>query len=236
MPTILVTGATGGIGEQTSLYLLSQPSTKVIGVARRAAPSSISSNSNYTHIQGDLTEASTISKITEVVGSKLDGAIFNAGIMDSLTRLEHTDLNVFRKVFDVNFFSIIELTRALVPALRASHGRAIYVSSLASEQPLPTTTAYGTSKAALNLMVATLATEEPDITALSIEPGVVDTPMLAHFRDSGSDDKSLEGIFEEFKKNLTNPKLIGELFGRTILTAKHDLSGKYLHHDDPVLH
>lgn len=238
MPTIFVTGTSAGIGEQISLFLLAQPSTKVIGVARRAAPESIATNPNYTHIIGDLTDASTYSKIRETVGSKLDGAVFNAGVLDSVTKLEHTDMNAFRKVFEVNFFSVVELTRELIPALRATHGRAVYVSSSASEHPIQAWTAYGTSKAALNLMVSTLAVEEPDITALSIEPGVVDTSMQSLIRGNteGMSEEDLK-TFRSLKenKNLVSPEDIGKIFGSLALAAKHELTGKYLPFNDPLL-
>lgn len=239
MPTVLVTGTSAGIGEQIALYLLKQADTKVIGVARRDAPMSIANNPNYHHIKGDLTSDSIISRITKEVGASLDGAVFNAGIMEGVTKLESMNVDAFKRVFDVNLFSVLTLTKALIPALRNAHGRAIYVSSGASQNGYQAWGAYGASKAALNHLVLTLANEEPEIVAVSVAPGVVDTPMQEDIRNkhvlgghmSESDAKKFTSLKSE--KKLVDPKDSGALYGRLALHATKDLSGKYFRYSDP---
>lgn len=238
MSTILVTGTSSGIGEYIAQYLLTKPSVSVIGVSRRSSPESLAGNSSYSHITGDLTQQSTIDDIVAKVGSKLDGAVFNAGILDSVNKLSNTDIDSFKRVFDVNLFSVVELTKALIPALRAAQGKAIYVSSGASTNGYQAWSAYGASKAALNLVVATLATEEPEITAVSVAPGVVDTDMQGLIRGkveekqmSSSDMDKFHSLKREGK--LVDPKDSGETYGNLALYAPKELSGKYLRYNDP---
>lgn len=241
MPSVLVTGTSAGIGEQIALYLLKQEGIKVIGVARRNAPASIATHANYHHIQGDLTCESVIQQIKREVGNTLHGAVFNASILEGVAKLESMDLDAFKRVFEVNLFSVLNLTKALIPALRSAHGRAIYVSSGASQYGYQAWGAYGASKAAINHVVLTLASEEPEIVALSVAPGVVDTPMQEDIRNkhvlggqmSESDAKKFTSLKVENK--LVDPRDSGVLYGRLALHAKKDLSGKYFRYSDPEI-
>lgn len=238
MSTILVTGTSSGIGEYIAQYLLTKPSVNVIGVSRRGSPESLASNSSYTHITGDLTKQSTIDAIAEKVGAKLDGAVFNAGVLDCVKKLSDTDIDSFKWVFDVNLFSVVELTKALIPALKAAKGKAIYVSSGASTNGYQAWSAYGASKAALNLVVSTLATEEPEITAVSVAPGVVDTDMQVLIRGKADEQQMSSSDMEKFHSlkrdnNLVDPRDSGKTYGDLALYAPKELSGKYLRYNDP---
>ena len=68
--------------------------------------------------------------------------------------------------------SMFSLAKHAVPHLRTSKGRIVAVSSGSAGDNMSAKTAYGSSKAALNHIAATLAIEEPDITVMSIAPGV----------------------------------------------------------------
>lgn len=237
MPKILVTGTSaGGIGEYIVRSLLEDKSVEVIGVARRPADY----GPRYTHVQGDLSSKETVAKIVAAVGSTLDGALFNAAVLGDITRVENIDVDMVKWVFEVNYFAVIALTKALIPALRASRGRAVFVSSVASEKGIQGWTAYGTSKVALNLFVEILALEEPDITALAIEPGVVDTPMQSSIREEqlrkGQMSKEDTETFGNLKKNglLVDPKDSGRAFANLVLRAHKEWSGKYYPWNDPL--
>lgn len=232
---VLITGTSaGGIGEFITRSLLENENVEVIGLARRQAEY----GERYTHIQGDISDPSTIEKVKNVVGDRLDAAVFNAGILGEVNRVENANIESVKHVFEINYFGPIVLTKAVLPALRAANGRAIYTSSLASENPVPGWLAYGGSKAALNTFVAILATEEPQITALAIEPGLVDTPMQATIREKQWDvmSKEAQRHFLEMKEKglLVNPKDTGTTFAKMALHAKHDWSGKYAPWNDPL--
>ena len=239
MTRIMVTGTSSGIGEYTAKYLLAQKA-EVIGVARRDAPA-LAGHAGYTHLRGDLSDPATVAEIARVAGQgPLDGVVFNAGILESVTQVANTKLADFRKVFDVNLFAVVDLTQALVPLLRATKGRAIYVSSGAATNAYTGWAAYGSSKAALNLVAATLAKEEPELTVVSVAPGVVDTGMQDLIRGThvGTGEMGADAQkFLELKQSgkLVDPRDSGDLYGSLALRAPHSLSGKFFRYDDPVL-
>jgi NAD(P)-dependent dehydrogenase (short-subunit alcohol dehydrogenase family) len=91
--------------------------------------------------------------------------------------------------------------------------------------------AYGSSKAALNHLAATLGVEEPDITSIAIRPGVVDTDMQVEVRGHGSvmdskDTEKFKSLHESGK--LLKPEQPGNVMARLVLGAEKGLTGKFL--------
>ncbi|KAG8793403.1 hypothetical protein FRC16_010965 [Serendipita sp. 398] len=157
-------------------------------------------------VLGDVTDPSTskqaVTSAIEQFGH-LDGVILNAGVLypmgtvasipvdatasdggSSSSKLSPTD--TWKSLFDVNFFSLIYTVQEALPALRGSprKGRIIMVSSGASVKGQYGWGPYAASKAAVNSLVKTLATEEPNIATIAIRPGVVDTDMQTLLRSS----------------------------------------------------
>ena len=104
-------------------------------------------------------------------------------------------------------------------------------SSGASSNTYSTWGAYGSSKAALNHLAGTLATEEPDITVVSVRPGVVDTDMQVEVRGNhavmdGKDAEKFKSLHEEGK--LLKPEQPGNVMARLAVGAEKELSGKFL--------
>ena len=118
-----------------------------------------------------------------------------------------------------------------LPALRSSKGRVVLTSSGASSNTYSTWGTYGSSKAALNHLTGTLATEEPDITVVSVRPGVVDTDMQVEVRGNhavmdGKDAEKFKSLHEEGK--LLKPEQPGNVMARLAVGAEKELSGKFL--------
>lgn len=83
----------------------------------------------------------------------LDGLILNAGIMDPLCRIgDHTPLDLWKKQFDVNFFSLVTALKIGLPYLRRSEstGKVVFVSSGAALKGTPGWGPYSAAKAAVN--------------------------------------------------------------------------------------
>lgn len=105
-------------------------------------------------------------------------------------------------------------------------------SSGAATNAYSTWGAYGASKAALNHLALTLATEEPSLTTISIRPGVVDTDMQKSIREihHESMDEKDRAKFAELKETggLLKPEQPGHVMARLVLDAPNELNGQFL--------
>ncbi|TIA39874.1 NAD(P)-binding protein [Aureobasidium pullulans] len=241
---IILTGASRGIGLATAHYLLKQ-SCRVVTVARSRQPMDNLSKQYPGQVEvlaGDLSDLSLGQKAADLAKSKwnrLDGVIVNHGILDPVKRVANVEAEEWRNLFDVNVFSAIALVKASLPALRESKGNIILCSSGAAAGAYSTWGAYGASKAVLNHLAMTLAVEEPDVTTLSIRPGVVDTDMQVSIRETHntSMDAKDAAKFKELKETggLLKPEQPGHVMAKLALDAPKDLNGKFLSWNDEKL-
>lgn len=122
--------------------------------------------------------------------------------------------------------------KAALPALRKTQGCIILTSSGASTGVYSSWGAYGASKAAMNHFAKQLACEEPDVTSISVKPGVVDTNMQKELREVHSsimaekDNAKFMGLHKEGK--LLKPEQPGFLMARLVLDPPNELSGQCL--------
>lgn len=184
---------------------------------------------------GDMGEMQTGPKAVEAATSKfekLDAVVVNHGLLEPITRIAQGDVEDWRKAYDVGFFSAVSIVIAAIPALRASKGRIIFVSSGAATSAYSTWGAYGSGKAAMNHLNLTLATEEPDITCLAIRPGTVDTAMQNDIRTKYNSlmDKHDVTKFADLPHNggLLRTDQPGNVIAKLALDAPKDLSGKFM--------
>lgn len=115
-------------------------------------------------LQMDLTKAEDISRVLEITkahtaSTGLWGLVNNAGLNIVVADVELSPVATFRKCMEVNFFGALELTKGLLPLLRHSRGRIVTVGSPAGDMPYPCLAAYGTSKAAIALLMDTFGCE-----------------------------------------------------------------------------
>ncbi|KAL8889795.1 MAG: hypothetical protein Q9215_002983 [Flavoplaca cf. flavocitrina] len=235
--TIIVTGASRGVGFAIAEYLISE-SHNVVLLARTAGPLETlkaKSPAQVSVCAGDLAEYPIAEKSVAIANKdfgQLDGLILNHGILAPATRIADSSPEEWRHCFDVNFFSLIAFVKAALPSLRISNGRVIFTSSGASTKAYSTWGAYGASKAAMNHLNLTLAAEEPSLTCLSIRPGVVDTQMQSDIRNVHSslmDEKDVakfQTLHQEGQ--LLKPEQPGHVIARLALNASRQLSGRFL--------
>lgn len=222
---------------ETAKALLAQGAT-VVGASRRASPIE---HPSFIQVQGDLTDSAVKDKVVEACGPILDGVVFNAGVFSTAAKLEHADVDSWRKLFEVNLFSGLGLLKDLIPALRAAKGRAIFVSSGAAKNVYQAWGAYGASKAALNVVANTLAIEEPDVISVAVAPGAVDTPMQDDIRGVSvkSGEMSLKDS-EKFVALKTEGKLVkaedsGRMYANLALRASPVINGLCLRYSDDLI-
>jgi norsolorinic acid ketoreductase len=209
---VLVTGVTRGIGAELLAQLLARKDTLVIAGVRslKAAASEkliaqSKSNKNLIVVQLDSesdTDAQAAARtVKEEHGiDHLDLIIANAGVLQDTSLLVDVKADDFRTSMNINVVSPILLFQAFEPLLsKGTNPRVLFVStavaSLGLQRQLPyKATTYGSSKAALNYVALRVALEHPNITAITLHPGLVATDMATTATTSlGVDlDKAVE--------------------------------------------
>lgn len=186
MKTIVLTGASKGIGYQTALKLL-ESGCKVIAVARSTEKLEElklqASSSLLKIISADLTNSNDIQKILECIADTngIDGLINNAGALVNKPFSE-TAADEWQYIFDVNLFAPVSLIQSLKPYLnKRSH--IVNIGSMGGFQgsdKFPGLTAYSSAKGALGILSECLSTEfsSDEISVNCLCLGAVQTSML----------------------------------------------------------
>lgn len=176
---VLVTGASGGIGEATVQRLLEE-GWQVIATARDDLDLERLEALGCTALRCDLRAVDSIRDVAQRVaeGGGLDGVVLNAGL-GLPGAIEDLGPGAWEHQFRVNVFGTVELARQLVPAVREAEGRFVFVSSQAALVSLPLYAAYVGSKKSLEAAADAMRMElrEDGVRVSIVEPGPVTTPF-----------------------------------------------------------
>jgi NAD(P)-dependent dehydrogenase (short-subunit alcohol dehydrogenase family) len=202
--TIILTGASRGIGHAT-VKRFSAAGWRVITCSRQPFSDKCPwPMGPEDHIQVDLADPvnvgmaiSEMRRRREAGGSRLDALVNNAAISPKNERKERLDslstpMDLWHRVFHVNFYAPILLARGLIKELEAAKGSIVNVSSIAGTRVHPFAgTAYATSKAALAGLTREMAHDfgPHGVRVNAIAPGEIDTAIL-----SPGTDKLVEQI------------------------------------------
>lgn len=181
-----VTGASSGIGRAVALELAAS-GVKVAATARRveelaalAAEAAARGGVIVPH-PGDVTDAEAMTAVAAAIAAEhgaIDLAILNAGLFLPVSAASF-DLDAVRKTFDVNLNGTASCLAAVLPAMTARRaGKIVIVASVTGFGGLPSSSAYGATKAAL-INLAEGLKFDLDRLGVSIQvanPGFVDTP------------------------------------------------------------
>jgi NAD(P)-dependent dehydrogenase (short-subunit alcohol dehydrogenase family) len=128
--TVLVTGATGGIGLHVARQFAERGWTVLVGARDSTRGAETAAQLGGRPLLLDVTDANTIAAATATV-PVLDVLINNAGVsLDTEAPVTETDIEVFRRTYETNVFGVVAVTNAFLPALRRSaHPRIVNVSS-----------------------------------------------------------------------------------------------------------
>ena len=164
----LITGASRGIGR--ALVALLAPAHEVIAVGRSASalPSGV--------VSAVLDLAADPSTWELPPFDRLDGVVHCAGVVRP-GRVDELDASAWTSQFLVNAVAPAELTRRLLPALRAAGGAVVFVNSGSGQRARAGMTSYGASKFALRALADGLREEEPLLRVTTIYPGRTATDM-----------------------------------------------------------
>ncbi len=176
-PVALVTGASSGIGKAASLALL-EAGFEVVGTSRNT--SGITDRDGVTFLDLDVTSDESVSalvrRVIEQFG-RIDVLVNNAGT-GAAGAAEESSVTQDQRVFDINFFGLIRVTKAVLPHMRArGSGRIISVSSVLGLIPGPYMASYVATKHAIEGYSESVDHEvrEHGVRVLLIEPAYTKT-------------------------------------------------------------
>eukprot|EP01117_Protostelium_nocturnum_P002592 TRINITY_DN1334_c0_g1_i1.p1 TRINITY_DN1334_c0_g1~~TRINITY_DN1334_c0_g1_i1.p1 ORF type:complete len:261 (-),score=87.88 TRINITY_DN1334_c0_g1_i1:58-840(-) len=250
--TVIVTGASRGLGLAASKILLEEFNANVVAVSRTPKESlpliqELESKfaDRFVYLSGDVSDSKTGQEAVKLALQKfkgLDGLVLNAGVVEPLQTLSNASIDEWKRAFDVNFFSLVSILKEAIPELRKSAesgrgGRVVFVSSGAATKSYQSWGAYGATKAALNHVAQTLAVEEPLLTSIALRPGVVKTEMQSVIRSKGEEggmNKEDHKVFIKLHEDgkLLEPEVPGYVMASLVIRGEKDLSGSFVSLDD----
>ena len=222
----IVTGGSSGIGRCTAKALCNK-GIKVYEFSRRDIPLE-----GVTHITADITDENAVieaAKKVEDAEGRIDILINCAGFGIS-GAVEFTQLTQAKSQFDVNFFGMVNVTKAVIPVMRKNKsGRIVNISSVAAVAHIPFQTYYSASKAATESYSFALANEiKPfGISVTAIQPGDICTGFTCARDKSFDGDDVYEGRIAESVSRMEkdeekgmSPEAAGEYIAKIALKKK----------------
>jgi NAD(P)-dependent dehydrogenase (short-subunit alcohol dehydrogenase family) len=207
--TVLVTGASTGIGEATVLHLRELGFGPVAAVRKDEDAERLEALGLRT-VRIDVTDAGQIAAAREELGDEpLAGLVNNAGIAVAAP-LEFLPIDKLRQQLEINLIGQVAVTQAFLPALRRARGRIVNVSSIGGRVALPLVGAYTASKFGLEGVSDSLRRElrHQGVDVILIEPGGVKTPIW----------KKGEQLADEMTEGM--PPDAERLYGKMIATLR----------------
>lgn len=237
MQTVLVTGASRGIGAAAARALISK-GHRVIGVARHEAELARLRSDNFVPVVGDVRNDMTLARVEKVVQkSGLNGLILNAGFTGPIGNVSSGLGSELHAALQTSLVSPVNWIAALLPQLRIQQGRILYTSTAAVKFAPAGWGLFLGIRGGMGQILASLAKEEPRVTCLSVDPGVVNT---AAFQKGYAD--SVERLKPEHVKWLTaimagkrfSPvDAVGEAYAQLALYAPRSKSGTMCTWNEP---
>ncbi|MDT5064104.1 MAG: hypothetical protein QOK02_259 [Mycobacterium sp.] len=180
MPSVLVTGAGRGIGRSIVEHLAARDWDVIAGVRSDTDATAVTA-ANPRRIKAvilDVTDDAHVAELADALPERLDAIVNNAGIVVS-GPIEAVASDDWRKQLDVNVIGQLAVTRAVLPRLRGSQGRIVFISSVNGRLSMPMIGPYCASKFALEAAADALRMElRPwHIPVVIVEPAQTDTDM-----------------------------------------------------------
>lgn len=202
----LIAGASGGIGKATIKKLLEGGAT-IYSNSRRALDFE---HDRLFHTAGDITDEDFVKTWVEGIG-KIDGLVYGAGMIDPRPIRFETKESL-KKVWDVNYFSAVDLVSNLIKQRKFNkYSASVFISSISAKAPYIGGSKYVGSKAALEVfskvMVMELAAKKAR--ANCIAPAMVKTEMYDKGIDKGSAERMQEHI-EKYPFGIGEPEDIAQ--------------------------
>lgn len=228
--TVLVTGASSGIGKATAIYL-AQSGYTVYGAARRMEK--MQSLQEYgikpiiLDVSKDESIVACVDKIFKETGS-IDVLINSAGL-GSYGALEDVSIAEAKNQLEINLFSVARLIQLVLPHMRKNrYGKIVNISSVGGKVGLPMGSWYHASKFAIEGLSDSLRNEvrQFGVDVIVIEPGGTKSEMITIgaedlMRVSGNTvykelSKGIQKMYGDMEKNAVDPIVIARLIKKGI--------------------
>jgi len=175
--TAVVTGASSGIGAATAARLAADGFDVVLGARRLDRLTAVADSIGARALPLDLTDQASVDAFAGALG-RVDVLVNNAGGAFDAKPVADADLDSWTRSFEVNVLGTVRLTKALLPALRASGaGDVLFVGSTAGLVSYEGGSSYTAAKHGVHTLAETLRLElngEP-VRVMEIAPGMVRT-------------------------------------------------------------
>jgi len=230
MTTVLITGASSGIGHATAARLTRRGMT-VYATARNTATLADLAEAGATPLALDVTDEESMRAAVGTVQSAhghLDVLVNNAGYGEYGT-IEETDLDRVRAQFETNVFGLARMVQLVLPAMRAAgSGRIVNVSSMGGRLVFPAGGYYHASKYAVEAITDALRFEVAPfgVRVSLVEPGLIRTAFGATagrtLRESGEATGAYAGL------NAAAAKVMADSYKSNLLAATPDAVAKVI--------
>lgn len=186
--TVVITGASSGIGRETAIRF-ARAGAQVVGTARSAeglrslVHEIQSTGGRCIGVPGDVSDPAHLEAVATTAVKNFGGIdtwVNAAGVLEYGTFLD-TPMDDVRRLMEVNFIGQLHGARAALPVMTGGCGVIVAVSSVESVCPLPLHSAYAASKAAVDAAMSALRreliAEGSKVSVVTVRPAVIDTPI-----------------------------------------------------------
>lgn len=251
--TVLLTGASAGIGQAVALELAAaaQGNLKLVLAARRvdrltelkSVLESKYPNCQVLPLKLDVSDYKTIRAFVDSIPkefSEIDVLINNAGMVYGTEKVGDILDSDLLTMFDTNVMGLITLTQAVLPGMKArGRGDVLNMGSIAGRDPYPGGSVYCATKAAVSSFTHALRKELIDtrIRVMEVQPGAVETEFsLVRFK---GDEKKAAGVYEGTEPMTAQDvaevitfiltRRENTVVAETLLFPSHQASGTHIH-------
>ena len=203
-PVAVVTGASSGIGAASARRLAADGFRVVCAARRLDRIETLAGEIDGTAVACDVTDPDQVTALASAVGSRCDLLVNNAGGALGQEPVAEADLDAWQAMYTSNVLGAAAVTKALLPALLASQGQVVFVTSVAADGPYEGGAGYCGAKAAERAIAGAMRLELVDqpIRIAEISPGMVRTEEFSLTRFDGDAERA-EQVYAGVAEPLT---------------------------------
>ena len=230
--TVIITGASSGIGKELATILINDYNATVLAIARDEQKLNLVKNSfgsksdNFKVYPFDVSLVDNWKSFynTLILNSiTIDVLINCAGVLPKFNRFENVTVKDFEKIIYINFLSAVYSVSMLLPLLEKNSGVIINVSSSSALCPFAGISAYASSKSALERFSYCLSYEVKNVSVTTVLPGFTKTDVM---RSQTSTEKE-SGVIGRLSANPT--KVANKILRKASKRRKRVITGIYAH-------